>query len=153
MTNERGRKSSFVRASDLAQMGVCEKQVQLADRLGPRRSVRQQEAADRGTDRHQRFHEDAMANGGVQSSEPNRGPCFIATAVFGESQETQTLRAFRDRFLAPHPIGRAAIRLYYRIGPHVADILRRGRRRRIFARSILRWVVRLLDASILRRHR
>ena len=54
------------------------------------------------------------------------GPCFIATAVYGDTlaPEVIALRAFRDRHLAPSVWGRACIKAYYAISPGIADWLR-----------------------------
>lgn len=64
--------------------------------------------------------------------------CFIATAAYGSPLEAhvQSLRLFRDRYLAQSAAGRAFIRLYYRYSPPVADF--------IATRPTLRGAVRFL---------
>lgn len=53
----------------------------------------------------------------------NRGPCFIATAVFEDEPwawQLRALRQFRDEVLKQHPLGRAFVKFYYRHSPPVA---------------------------------
>jgi cold shock CspA family protein len=52
--------------------------------------------------------------------------CFIATAVYGDSDapEVMTLRRFRDQVLIPNVLGQALVRSYYRLSPPIADWLR-----------------------------
>jgi len=53
----------------------------------------------------------------------NRGPCFIATAVFEDDPwawELFVLRQFRDDVLKQYPMGRAFVKFYYRHSPPVA---------------------------------
>ena len=92
---KRRLRSASVSASELAQMGVCERLVVFEHRYGKRCLPEQQAAIERGRREHERFYRE-----GRLASAP-RGRCFIATMVFGEGQETQTLRAFRDRHLLP----------------------------------------------------
>ena len=47
--------------------------------------------------------------------------CYIATCVYGsyDAPEVLTLRKFRDEILKKHRLGRAFIRCYYAISPHL----------------------------------
>ena len=47
--------------------------------------------------------------------------CYIATCVYGsyDAPEVLTLRQFRDEILKKHRLGRAFIRCYYAISPHL----------------------------------
>lgn len=139
-----GRADAFTAATDLAQMGVCEKRMLFEATLGKRRSATHERDAGRGTARHDRFHRDAVRyRPEVKTSEPQSTRCFVATAVFGESPETRTLRQFRDTVLQRHWTGRAATGVYYFVGPCIANFLLAGPRRQAIARALLRPVVRI----------
>ena len=122
------RPSASVSASDLAQMGVCERLVVFEHRYGKRCLPEQWAAIERGRREHERFHRE----GRIASAPPGR--CFIATMVYGEGPETQTLRAFRDQVLRRGPTGRRLIATYYRIAPGVCKLLER----QPWAHSVLR---------------
>lgn len=53
-------------------------------------------------------------------------PCFIATAVYGDTlaPEVQALRVFRDQVLMPHMLGRAFVKTYYTVSPPIARFLK-----------------------------
>ena len=70
------------------------------------------------------------------------GRCFIATAVFNDSdcQEVLTLRQFRDDFLLKSPAGRRFVFWYYDNSPPVADWLQQ----RVWAKNTLRPLLRLI---------
>jgi len=53
------------------------------------------------------------------------GPCFIATAAYGSrhGDYIDFLRAFRDRYLMGHSIGKKWVTLYYRYSPPVAGFI------------------------------
>ena len=125
--DKRRRPSASVSASELAQMGVCERLV-FKHRYGKRHLPEQQAAIERGRREHERFYRE----GRIASAPPGR--CFIATMVFGEGPETQTLRAFRDQVLRRGPIGRRLIATYYRVAPGVCRMLER----QSWAHSVLR---------------
>ena len=53
-----------------------------------------------------------------QQQQAQDARCFVATCVFGhQAPETVWLRNWRDRVLAPNPIGRIAISVYYTVSP------------------------------------
>ena len=122
------RPSASVSASELAQIRVCERLVVFEHRHGKRRLPEQRAAIERGRPEHARFYRE----GRIASAPPGR--CFIATLVFGEGPETQTLRAFRDQVLRRGPIGRRLIAPYRRVAPGVCRMLER----RPWAHSVLR---------------
>lgn len=71
------------------------------------------------------------------------GPCFLASAVFGEeAEELSAFRAFRDDTLRRTRAGRAFIRAYYAHGPELA--------RRVRARP---WAHHLTRRALLEIHR
>ena len=148
-TKEDRRTRSSVSASELAQMGVCEKRMRFEATLGKRRTSTQDQDSERGITRHGRFHQDAVRRGpGVQTSEPQPSRCFVATVVFGESPETRTLREFRDTVLQRHWMGRAVIAVYYAVGPTIAAFLAAGRRRQGIVRILLRPLVRKVEKDL-----
>lgn len=52
--------------------------------------------------------------------------CFIATAAYGtpEAADVRRLRRFRDRYLLTNAVGRAFVRVYYRLSPPFANAVR-----------------------------
>lgn len=126
-----GRCSRGVSASDLAQMGVCERLVKFEHHCGRRRTSDQLQALDRGRRAHERFYLDRHDDG------RSRGRCFVATLLFGEAPQTRVLRRFRDQVMRPRPMGRRLIALYYRSAPTVCGFLER----RPNLRPIVRWML------------
>ena len=148
---KRRRRSASVSASELAQMGVCERLVVFEHRYGKRRLPEQRAAIERGRREHERFYRE----GRIASAPPGR--CFIATIVFGEGPETQTLRAFRDQVLRCGPTGRRLIVTYYRVASGVCRMLERQPWMHSVLRIALRpaiWLaIRWLSATEARRAR
>ena len=111
----------MVSASDLAQMGRCERLVVFEHLYGSRRTARQRHAQARGLVEHEQFYQEGLAS----TQADRKGRCFIATCVFGEAWQTEVLRRFRDEALRPSVWGRRVIRLYYRGAPGICVVLRR----------------------------
>ena len=124
--DKRSRRSDngrMVSASDLAQMGRCERLVMFEHRHGRRRTARQQRARERGLIEHERFYREGLA---ASAQAAREGRCFIATCVFGdEAWQTQVLRQFRDVALRRNVWGRRLIWFYYRLAPGICKCLRR----------------------------
>src|SRR5690349_18095097 len=116
---DRKKRLRVVRASELAQMGVCERLVVFEHRFGKRITEHQRKAIKYGLKAHDQFYRE-----GVLASE-KKGRCYIATLIFGSGRETVTLRKFRDRILRPYATGRWLIRMYYRIAPGLCMVLAR----------------------------
>lgn len=106
-----------VSATELAEMGFCEKKMQLAHVYGERVTPEQRKAMARGQVAHQRYLEEGLA---VTADRR----CFVATFVFGpDARETQVLRAYRDAVLLRRRWGRALVAAYYRVAPSVCRIM------------------------------
>lgn len=133
-----GGRRRTVCASELAQMGVCERRVVFEHRLGKRYTSEQRAACQHGQVAHERFFREGAE--AAQTGASPKGYCFIATLVYGEAHETQVLRQFRDRVLRPTRPGRWAIASYYRLAPGVCAVLAR--------RPCLQSLVRVLLAPL-----
>jgi len=113
-----------ISATSLATLGLCEHQLGLTLRHGDHKATAQQEVfIARGNVAHERSLHAARATprGAVTDRR-----CFIATAVYGpEAEQTNALRAWRDRVLMATRRGRLLIRIYYRLSPRVVHVLDR----------------------------
>ena len=74
------------------------------------------------------------------------GPCFVATAVYGDFNDPQVckLRRYRDETLAASWLGLRFIELYYRFGPYLAKFVERV--------PVLKRPVRMLIDNFLERY-
>jgi len=65
--------------------------------------------------------------------------CFVATVAFGSplAREVVTLKAFRDRVLKHHVLGRAFVEFYYKHGPRAARFLEGRELLKTLVRGIL----------------
>lgn len=117
MPKKRNGRRDEVTAKELAEMGFCEKRVQLAHLYGDHVTPEQQEARLRGREAHQRYLVDGMASSGDRR-------CFVATCVFGpDAVETHVLRAYRDTLLLRRWWGRWVVTVYYRVAPSICRVL------------------------------
>ena len=126
-------KKAMVSASELAQMGACERLVLFEARYGKRKSPCQQEAIERGRTEHDRFFKDGVRSQSDVQTSLSKPWCFCASLAWGpEAPETDLLRRFRDRILRRTGAGRGLIRIYYRTAPGLCRRLE-GRRKLIRA--------------------
>ncbi len=112
----------LVSASELAQLGYCERVVHLDWRHGPKRSKEQVMAQARGNQAHEQFYRDSVEVARVSQT---KGKCFVATMALGECAETNALRAFRDLYLRRSDVGRRCIGVYYRVSPALCRAMER----------------------------
>lgn len=75
--------------------------------------------------------------------------CFVATAACGPEDFwiIQSLRAWRDVALVPSSVGRVFVRIYYSIGPFLANPVRHSAKARKFVTPVLRGLARRVGAS------
>ena len=124
-----------VSATELAEMGFCEKRVQLAHIYGEQATPEQRKAMARGQGAHKRYLEEGLA-----ATADRR--CFVATFVFGpDARETQVLRAYRDAVLLRQRWGRALVAAYYRVAPTGCRIMERSPAIAVGVRRLLRILV------------
>lgn len=120
-----------VSASELAQMGVCERMVWFEHRYGRRFTPLRRAAAARGQRLHQQFYEQDMR-------QRPRSRCCIAAHLFGDpSPEVAVLRKYRDDVLRLTRYGRALISHYYSASPMACSLLKRSAWIVTITRSIL----------------
>ena len=105
-------------------MTVCEQKLVYEKCYGERLTRAEARRIRDGNQGHMLYlHQAFLLNPGVRSSE-TKPWCFIATVVFGEAAaETTVLRALRDSVLRRYALGRAFMRLYYRLSPSFAVYL------------------------------
>jgi hypothetical protein len=137
----RRKRSKAVSASELAQMGVCERLVFFEHRYGKRLSASQRAAIERGLEEHDRFYREGI---GVPAKS---GRCYIATLVLGNSREVMALRAFRDRVLRRRAAGRRLILMYYRTAPAFCKVLEDWTALQPIARAVLRPIAWLAERA------
>lgn len=141
-----------VTATQLAQMGTCERMVWLEHRLGRRRTAEQASAAQRGLTEHTRFFDESqqlMAAGSGRAV----GRCFVATLLLANDPQSlsylTTLRAYRDLVMKRSGFGRLLVLSYYRVGPALCRVLNRHawlqRPARCFVLTMVDWAAASLD--------
>lgn len=118
----RAVRKQLVSASDLAQMGRCERLVVFEHLYGSRRTARQKRARERGVAEHARFYRDGLAS--VVEAD-RKAVCCIASGAFGEAWQSDAQYRFADERLQRSAWGHRAIGLYYRMAPGICRALRR----------------------------
>jgi hypothetical protein len=88
----------------------------------------------------------ASASSDGNSEGSKGGGCAIATVCFGTpmAEEVKILCAFRDKYLLPHPVGRALVKVYYWISPGVANFIRDKEPLKALGRKCLMPIIRMV---------
>lgn len=148
--NNQARKKGprAVRASELAQMGVCERLIVFEHRFGKRSTEHQRNAIKRGLKAHDRFYREGILASDAIAASDKKGRCYIATLIFGLGHETTVLRMFRDRVLRPYATGRWLIGVYYKTAPSVCAMLERWPWLQPIVRTILRPIARVAGHAL-----
>lgn len=115
------RDPATVSATELAEMGFCEKRVLLAHLHGERLTSEQLRSVDLGRKAHARFYREGLTAASEARADRR---CFVATCLYGETAwQTEILRRFRDRILLRSRLGCRLVDAYYAIGPGVCRLL------------------------------
>jgi hypothetical protein len=118
-----GPRDHSVSAKELAEMGFCEKRIELSHRIGVRQTKEHEARIARGRREHRRYFEEGVA---ATRSAVNAGDCFIATFVFGRTAwQTNVLRRYPDEVLLSAWWGRQLVRSYASMSPIACLALRR----------------------------
>ncbi|MBW9248783.1 MAG: hypothetical protein GJU72_06850 [Acidithiobacillus ferriphilus] len=74
-----------------------------------------------------------------------KGPCFIATAVYGspDCKEVEAIRRFRDTALRTNTLGRIFIYYYYKYSPNVANMIKHNMLATKIAKYFLNIIARI----------
>jgi hypothetical protein len=83
----------------------------------------------------------------TSASQETSSSCFIATAVYGDSYHPSvvTLREYRDHNLYKSFIGRAFIKLYYLVSPHLIELIKHNPWIKKTIRNILDKIVKTVS--------
>ena len=129
--------SKYTSISKIIKTTYCEQQVVFDAKYGTKKDLSDQaqrqlnQKAEQGTALHaaletqgrrtlkqQQRQQQQRQQQQRQQQQRQDARCFVATCVFGhQAPETVWLRNWRDRVLAPNPIGRIAISVYYKVSP------------------------------------
>ncbi len=92
----------------------------------------------------------AVVRSFLKACKTGRSGCFIATAVFEDSQtpELQIFRAFRDELLLPSATGRAFVEFYYRFSPPLARLVGRQKPLRHCLKPVFRLLAKVVKKSL-----
>jgi len=107
--------------SNIVATVYCEQQAIFDRERGEARTIGVRVKAAAGTFEHKRFEMEGKTRAAVDRR------CFIASAVYGsDAPATNALRAWRDRVLMHSRVGRAIVRIYYFVSPHLVPVLSRN---------------------------
>lgn len=115
------RDQATVSATELAEMGFCEKRVLLTHLHGEHLTSEQLRQVDRGRRAHDQFYREGLAATSTQGADRRS---FVSACLYGDSAwQTETLRRFRDVVLLRCQLGRRMVQAYYALAPGVCRLL------------------------------
>jgi len=115
------RDPATVSATELAEMGFCEKRVLLAHLHGERLTSEQLRSVDRGRKAHDQFYREGLAAASATGADRR---CFVATCLYGDAAwQTETLLRFRDQILVRYQLGHRMVAVYYALAPDMCRLL------------------------------
>ena len=87
-----------------------------------------------------------ISYGEIYKKDKPKSGCFIATAVYGDSEAYQVkiLRIFRDNYLKKNIFGRLFISVYYKTSPPIAVFIKRYKILTDLIKNILDMVVKII---------
>lgn len=86
-------------------------------------------------------------NAAKRKARNDASDCFIATTVFESSfaPEVVFFKAWRNDVLSKHWIGKLIIKIYYVVGPNLANIVSKNYFLKIFAIKLLRKLIIIIN--------
>ena len=88
-----------------------------------------------------------LTKSGRQRKVGRAAGCFVATVSYGgyDSVEVRFLRCFRDQILSKNYFGRIFVKLYYKLGPHMAYLINRSEKLKRISRLFLNRVIKRIE--------
>jgi hypothetical protein len=112
------RNGAYLSASEIAELGFCERFVVLSARHGRQDPPDINAARHRGDGAHEAFYAESVA---IARRQRAQRPCFLANSVYPDgAAELTTLRRVRDEFLRRSILGRWCVDWYYRASPRLS---------------------------------
>lgn len=109
------KKQRYTNASDMGRVAFCPRSVSL-EKKGKSICQDAQRYRNRGDAAHGQFNH--------QLNQNRRGPCFIATEIYGDTHPTtERFRDFRDTHLSSRP-ALWLVSLYYATSPYICVLIR-----------------------------
>ena len=73
--------------------------------------------------------------------------CFVATVAYGgyDTPNVKFLRAFRDKILLKHSMGRLFTRFYYNVGPYLARMIGKSSMLKRASRKVIDFLIVVIE--------
>lgn len=135
-------KNKQLSASDLAELGFCERKIYLKSKYGNRVTSEQSTDRLRGNVIHEEIYKERA------SKFPSDKRCYIATCIYGaDATETKLLRNWRDDFLLKSILGKIFIGVYYKVSPFIVRKLGNNCLFRLCSKFIIDSIIYILSKT------